>query len=84
MTKILPSTTKLDPQAAARFVKAAHQFKAHISLEKAGYRVNGKSIMGLLELTHRAGSEITLTAEGPDAEQALQVLGEMLAKELQS
>ncbi|WP_073236231.1 HPr family phosphocarrier protein [Desulforamulus putei] len=82
LKKCLQNVNKLDPQPAAKFVKAANQFKAQISLEKGGHRVNGKSIMGLLELANRNGDTLTLTADGEDAPEALQVLGDLLEKEL--
>ena len=41
--------------------------------------VNGKSIMGVMMLAAECGSEITIRANGPDAEQAVQALAELVA-----
>jgi phosphocarrier protein len=40
--------------------------------------VNGKSIMGVMMLAAEHGSSITLRAEGPDADQALEALAQLV------
>jgi phosphocarrier protein len=59
---------------AALFVKTASRFDADVSVEKDGTAVSGKSIMGLMTLEASRGSKLTLTVEGPDAEQAMDEL----------
>ena len=59
---------------AALFVKTAHKFASHITVEKDGEEVNGKSIMGLMMLAAGQGSKLLITAEGPDAETAVREL----------
>ena len=56
---------------SARFVKVSNRYKAEIWVEKDGEQVNGKSIMGLMMLAAGQGSKLHVTAEGPDAAQAL-------------
>jgi phosphocarrier protein len=64
----------LHARAAARFVKTASAFEADIRLRKDGREVSGKSIMGVMMLAAARGSRITVTAQGPDAEAALDAL----------
>lgn len=59
---------------AALFVKTASRFDSDITVEKDGNRVSGKSIMGLMTLEGSCGSVLKVTAEGPDAEEALDEL----------
>ncbi len=59
---------------AALFVKIANKFASHITVEKDGEQVNGKSIMGLMMLAAGQGSKLIITAEGPDAEAAVREL----------
>jgi phosphocarrier protein HPr len=59
---------------AALFVKTAHKFASHITVEKDGEEVNGKSIMGLMMLAAGQGSKLIITAEGSDAEAAVHEL----------
>ena len=56
---------------AALIVKTALMFEADITLEKGNIKVSGKSIMGLMTLEAGRGSKVKVSAEGVDAEQAL-------------
>jgi phosphocarrier protein len=58
-------------RAAAKFVNLASTFDSAIEIEKGGRRVNGKSIMGVMMLAAAKGNQITIHADGADAEQAL-------------
>ena len=58
-------------RAAAKFVNLASSFDSHVEIEKGSRRVNGKSIMGVMMLAAAKGSQVTIHAEGADAEQAL-------------
>jgi len=73
MTKDFQVSNKLGIHArpAAMFVKTATRFTCDVFVEKDGERVNGKSIMGLMMLAAGPGSKLTVSAEGPDALQAL-------------
>jgi len=61
----------LHARPAALFVKAATRYESDITVEKDGNTVSGKSIMGLMTLEVGVGSVLRVTAEGPDAEEAL-------------
>lgn len=63
---------------AALFVKMAGRFRSEISVEKEGMVVAGKSIMGLLTLEGYFGAALKITAVGPDAEDALDALEELV------
>ena len=64
----------LHARAAARFVHAASAFACRIRVGRGGREVDGKSIMGLLLLAASRGSEIIITADGPDEEAAVTAL----------
>jgi len=64
---------------AAMLVQAASKYNCDITIEKDGYEVSCKSIMGLLTLTGEYGSKVTLTATGEDAEDALNEIGKLFA-----
>ncbi len=63
---------------AALFVKTASQYVSDILVEKDGAVVSGKSIMGLLTIEGSMGSLLKLTATGPDAEEALVALQDLV------
>ncbi|HMP73685.1 MAG TPA: HPr family phosphocarrier protein [Kiritimatiellia bacterium] len=64
---------------AALFVKTVSQFQSEITVEREDMSASGKSIMGLLTLEGYQGAVLTVTATGPDAEQALDALEELIA-----
>ena len=63
---------------SARFVKVTSRYKSEIWVEKDGEQVNGKSIMGLMMLAAGQGSVLKVTAEGHDAEKALDELAALI------
>ena len=65
---------------ASEFVRIAGRFKSEVRVEKDGLEVNGKSIMGVLMLAAEQGSDLSIRAEGDDAEQALAALAELVAR----
>jgi phosphocarrier protein len=68
----------LHARPAAEIVKTAAKFQSEITIVKDDLDVNGKSIMGVMMLAAECGSSITLRADGPDAEQALDALATLV------
>jgi phosphocarrier protein len=68
----------LHARPAAEIVKCAAKFRSEITIVKDDLDVNGKSIMGVMMLAAEHGSMITLRAEGPDADQALEALASLV------
>jgi phosphocarrier protein HPr len=68
----------LHARASARFVKCAEGFDAAVHVIKDGQSVEGTSIMGLMTLAAAPGSTIELTADGPDAQAAMDALSELV------
>lgn len=68
----------LHARAAAKFVKLASSFESQIEIERKDRRVNGKSIMGVMMLAAGKGSQITIYAEGDDAEESLDQLEQLI------
>ena len=61
----------LHARAAAVFVRLSNKFSSDIKLIKDGYKVDGKSILGVLSLAAIKGSKIEVLAIGDDAEAAI-------------
>ena len=68
----------LHARASAKFVKLAASFDAEIKVSRDGQEVDARSIMGLMMLAAGIGSRVEITAEGPEAEQALDALCELI------
>ena len=69
----------LHARAAARFVGVAATYESDIRVRFGGQTVNGKSIMGIMMLAAACGSEIEIIADGPDEDEALEALVDLVA-----
>lgn len=65
-------------RAATAFVQMANRYRAEIHIRKGSIMVNGKSIMGVLQLAASKGQKIELLVKGVDGEQALMDLGRLI------
>lgn len=70
----------LHARPAAEIVKLASKYQADITLVRDDLEVNGKSIMGVMMLAAEFGSSLLLRAAGPDAEQAVSALSDLIAR----
>src|SRR5438094_7826884 len=68
----------LHARPAAMFVRIASRHRAEIWVSKEGEEVNGKSIMGLMMLAAGQGSKLRIRCDGPDADKAMEELGELI------
>ncbi|MFC7393034.1 phosphocarrier protein HPr [Scopulibacillus cellulosilyticus] len=62
---------------ATTLVNQAGQFGSDITIEYNGKQANLKSIMGVMAMGIQKGAEIKITAEGPDADEALKAIEEV-------
>lgn len=77
------SKVGLHARPAALFVKAAAASGVPVTLTKVGGNsVSASSILGVLTLNIAFGDEVTLSAEGDNAETVVAELAAMLASEL--
>ena len=70
----------LHARAAARFVETASGFTAEVTVTNGDESVSGKSILGLMVLAAGQGTQLSLVANGPDAEQAVDALAALIAQ----
>ena len=68
----------LHARASAKFVKTAAAFDAEVTVSRDGTTVDARSIMGLMMLAAGLGSTVEITAEGPEAQPALDALVELV------
>ena len=69
----------LHARASAKLTKLAGSFPCEVFMTRNGRRVNAKSIMGVMMLAAARGSTLVVEADGPDAEQAVAALVELIA-----
>jgi phosphotransferase system HPr (HPr) family protein len=73
-TATLPDGVDLHARPAADFVRTAMGFSAAIQLAANGREANAKSLLTVLALGAKGGTELHLTAQGDDAGAALEAL----------
>ncbi len=76
---VINNKVGLHARPAALFVQTAGRFKSAITVWNGKRHANAKSMLNVLTLGVLSGMTIRVTAEGEDAEQALQALAELNA-----
>ncbi|GAE31602.1 HPr family phosphocarrier protein [Halalkalibacter hemicellulosilyticus] len=71
---VVKRKTGLQARPAALFVQEANRFSSEVFILKGTKKVNAKSIMGLMSLAISHGTELTLSIDGSDEEEALEAL----------
>jgi phosphotransferase system HPr (HPr) family protein len=75
----LPDCVDLHARPAADFVRTAMGFSAAIQVAANGREANAKSLLTVLALGAKGGTELRLTATGDDAGAALEALRNRVA-----
>ncbi len=70
----------LHARASAKFVKLASSFDAEVTVGRDEQSVDARSIMGLMMLAAGPGCCIEIAAEGPEAEQAIEALVDLVER----
>ena len=78
----ITADTGIHARPATQLVNKAGQFESEVTLEYNGKSVNLKSIMGVMSLGVGQGAEVSIKAEGADAEEALKSLDEIMQESL--
>ena len=68
----------LHARAAKLLVETVIKYDAEVNITKDGQTVSGASIMGIMMLAAEQGTQIDVTASGPQAGEALEAIRELL------
>ena len=68
---VISNRLGLHARASAKLVQLVNGFKSSVMLIGNGREVNAKSIMGVMMLAAGLGSTVTVRADGPDEQNAL-------------
>ena len=79
LTATLPADVDLHARPAANFVRTAMGFAADVQVAAGDREVDAKSLLSVLALGAKGGTELRLTASGPDAAAALDALSDCIA-----
>ncbi|NBC18671.1 MAG: HPr family phosphocarrier protein [Bacteroidetes bacterium] len=67
----------LHTRPASMIVRTASQFDADFYIEKDGYEINGKSIIGVMTLAAEQDAKLKLHFDGEDEEEAATAIEEL-------
>ena len=76
----LTNDVGLHARPAAVFVQKAKSFAATVTVAKGENEANEKSLLALLKLDVRGGDTVTVTADGEDADEALEALRQLTSE----
>lgn len=68
----------LHARPAAALVKTASKFQSDFYIHMYGYRVNGKSILGVMTLAAEKGAELELEINGSDEKEAAKAITQLI------
>ena len=75
---VISNKLGLHARAAAKFVRIAAGYQSEIMINSGNQEVSGKSIMGIMMLASGKGTEINLVTVGPDEEEAMIALEDLI------
>lgn len=75
---VIRNPVGLHARPAALFVETSQRFQSEVRVIKNGVEANAKSILKILALGVSQNDEVTVRAEGPDAEAVLSALAELV------
>ncbi len=74
----IKNTSGLHARPSAALVKNASKFESDFFIHMYGYKVNGKSILGVMTLAAECGAELELEFDGSDEIEAMSAITELI------
>lgn len=74
---VVTNRAGLHTRPASMIVREASKYDAELLIQKDGYEINGKSIIGVMTLAAEQGATLTLVVEGHDEEEAADALAKL-------
>ncbi len=77
------NTVGLHARPATFFIQKANSFRSNVWIEKDERKVDAKSLLGVLSMGVKKDTVVTLTADGPDEQDAVAALCDLIATGLE-
>ncbi len=74
----IQNSVGLHARPATFFIQKANSYKSSVWVEKDDRKVNAKSLLGVLSLGIVKGMTVTISADGPDENEALDGLSALI------
>jgi phosphocarrier protein len=75
---VVQNEVGLHARPATFFIQKANEFKSLITIARDDRKVNAKSLLGVLSLGITKGTKVILTAEGPDEQESIDELNNLI------
>ena len=77
-TTTIENKTGIHARPASLFVQTASKFKSKVQIKAKGKTVDAKSMLMIMSMGLVKGTEITISADGPDEADAVQTLKDLV------
>lgn len=77
-TVVLTNRMGLHARPSTQIATAASRFSSDVTITKDDMTVDAKSVLELLMLAAECGSELTIQADGPDAQATVQAIAALI------
>lgn len=77
-TTTIKNKTGIHARPASVFVQTASKFKSKVQIAAKGKKVDAKSILMIMSMGLSNGTEITISADGPDEADAVKTLVDLV------
>ncbi len=77
-TTTIENKTGIHARPASLFVQTASKFKSKVNIKAKGKTVDAKSILMIMSMGLVKGTEVTISADGPDEADAVKTLKELV------
>lgn len=74
---VVTNRAGLHTRPASMIVREASRYDAEFLIQKDGYEINGKSIIGVMTLAAEQGTTLTLVFDGSDEDEAAEALAQL-------
>ncbi len=78
---VVQNQVGLHARPATFFIQKANEFKSSIWIERDERKANAKSLLGVLSLGVTKGVTVTISADGPDEESAVNSLVDLITSD---
>lgn len=82
ITYVITDRAGIHARPAGIVVKTAQKYQSEIFVHRGDSQADAKKLMQLMSLGVRSGEEISVTAEGPDEEEACSAMENVLKENL--
>lgn len=78
---VVQNQVGIHARPATFFIQKANEYKSSIWIERDERKANAKSLLGVLSLGVTKGVRVTISADGPDEEEAVNSLVELISSD---